>query len=138
VVGEDGSFEAVIAAKNPKEGVTFKRVYDGGEFVIDFADFSEYDLYPRGDTIKRLAAKKGFAQTEQLLETSKTEEELHDEEHFFVLFDRLQNTSLGDQHMADILIAEMKDIAHDKKELTEALGWAIDRREPYLNEAAAI
>jgi hypothetical protein len=146
VVGNDGSFEAIIVDACSEEGVTFRRSSDGGEFVIDFMDFQEYDLYPRGHTIKRLSdekkallktsncSKRAIARKEQ----TKTEKELKMEEHFFMLFDKLQNTSLGDQHAADMLVAEMKDLAHGNEELTEALGWALDQRTNYLEEAASI
>ena len=76
VVGNDGSFEAVIKDASPEEGITFKRLSDGGFFVIAFEDFIDYDLYPKGETIRKIADRKraiqeaenSFAQKEQLLE----------------------------------------------------------------------
>jgi hypothetical protein len=146
VVGNDGSFEAVIKDASPEEGITFKRLSDGGFFVIAFEDFIDYDLYPKGETIRKIADRKraiqeaenSFAQKEQVLEKSKTFEETQKEDRFFILFDKFQNLSLGDQHEADVLISEMKDLAHGEQDLTEALGWLLEQRIQYLEEAAVV
>jgi hypothetical protein len=73
-----------------------------------------------------------------VFQQSKTPEDIEKEDIFFALFDKFQNTSLGDQHQADMLIDEMEKYAEDNDELEEALLWVIDQRIACANHAAAI
>jgi hypothetical protein len=149
VVGEDGSFEATIVATDPLEGVTFKRISDGVDFVISYPDFEEYDLYPRGETIRRVderrrSQNKSFAPLEQLLENnhSLSEAEKKDQEEientFFILFDEFQNTSLGDQKKASGIIEKMEGLAEGNPELQEALIFLVNERIDYLKKAQMV
>jgi hypothetical protein len=151
VVSEDESFEAVIISADPNEGITFQRISDGVEFIIDFMDLSEYDFYPRGKTVREIAERRRVAQNEQLLETSKvleksktplTEAEKKDQEEieniFFILFDELQNTALGDQNRADRIIEKMKGLSENNIELQDALLFVLNQRNTNVKEAEMV
>jgi len=143
IVSDDGGFEAIIRDASPQEGVTFKLIKEGTDFIIAFDDFPFYDLYPKGETIKKISEKKSFAQKEQLLESSNCSKvaisDITDTEiQFFKSFDQFQNTSLGDAHQAEMLIMEMREILEKSKfaqDLNEAVSWAIEERLSLLTEA---
>ena len=151
VVSDDESFEAVIISADPNEGITFQRISDGVEFIIDFMDLSEYDFYPRGKTVREVAERRRVAQKEQLLKKSKvleksktplTEAEKKDQEEieniFFILFDEFQNTALGDQHKAEGIAEKMEGLAEGNPELQEALLFVLNQRITNLKEAEMI
>jgi hypothetical protein len=161
VVSEDESFEAVIISADPNEGITFQRISDGVEFIIDFMDLSEYDFYPRGKTVREVAERRRVAQKEQLLEknhssgkvlkeskvlekskTPLTEAEKKDQEEieniFFILFDELQNTALGDQNRADGIIEKMKGLSENNIELQDALLFVLNQRNTNVKEAEMV
>ena len=153
VVSEDGSFEARIEDASAEEGITFVTLRGDLPYVIAIDDLPEYDLYPRGDTIKKISDKRkaqedardpnawkreSFAEKEQLLKESKAKERPEIDENtikFFELFEKFQNTSLGDQHRAEILMDAMEELAGGKEDLQEALLFAIQERIKFLKEA---
>ena len=64
VVSEDGSFTAILVEATPDDGLTFEHLFTKMTTVISFQDLNEYDFYPRGETIRRLAQ---IAQQEKIM-----------------------------------------------------------------------
>jgi len=150
VVSDDGSFEAIIEGADA-DGISLTMVKGNLPYIIALEDLPEYDLYPRGDTIAAVQSRKSAGDDDWKIRSAKEKKELLrncstaqvtevDENtiKFFELFDQLRNTSLGDQHKAELLMDAMEELAEGKVDLIEALSWVIQERVNNIKEASMV
>ena len=132
VVNDDGSFEGSIETVS-EEGITFKSVRTGEEYIIAIQDIPGYDFYPRGKTIQELQVREALLSSKY--ESKALSQEIN-ETKFFELFQQYQTlgTDIIDIQDAAIMLDKLHKFAseHPNNELDDALDFAIAERNKTL------
>ncbi len=132
VVNDDGSFEGSIENVS-EEGITFKSVRTGEEYIIAIQDIPGYDFYPRGKTIQEMQVREMLLSSKYKAKALSQE---INETKFFELFQQYQTlgTDIIDIQDAAIMLDKLHKFAreHPNGELEDALDFAITERNKTL------